>query len=83
MPKPGEYLPDRTEGIQRVEDLPKPRIIERNRDYAHRNCPRCGRSAYRDKRMEWVLHDLGDPRADRPVNIHRSEERRVGKECRL
>lgn len=30
---PGEYVPDVTEGITRVEDLPKPRIERRNRLY--------------------------------------------------
>jgi len=70
MPKPGEYLPDRTEGVKRVEDLPKPKIFERSRDYKHRSCPHCGGSAYRDKRMARMLHDLGDPRDDRPVDIH-------------
>ena len=29
MDGPGEYLPDVTEGITRVEDLPSPRIIRR------------------------------------------------------
>ena len=26
MPGPGEYRPDPTEGITRIEDLPKPKI---------------------------------------------------------
>ena len=29
MTGPGEYVPDATEGITRVEDLPKPRIERR------------------------------------------------------
>src|SRR5260370_337273 len=29
---PGEYVPDATEGISRVEDLPKPRIEPRSRN---------------------------------------------------
>jgi hypothetical protein len=28
MPGPGEYLPDATEGVTRVEDLPKPKVIK-------------------------------------------------------
>jgi transposase len=69
MPKPGEYLPDRSEGVQRVEDLPKPKVIERSRDYPRCACPSCGHSAYRDKRMHRLLHDLGDPRSGRPVDL--------------
>lgn len=60
MPGPGEYLPDVTEGITRVEDLPKPRIITRSRNYPRRSCPRCGRSAYRLRCRHRLLHDLGD-----------------------
>ena len=39
MEGPGEYLPDVTEGITRVEDLPKPRIVQRSRNYQRRPCP--------------------------------------------
>ena len=39
MDGPGEYLPDVTEGITRVEDLPPPEIIERSRKYKRRPCP--------------------------------------------
>jgi transposase len=70
MPAPGEYRPDRTEGITRVEDLPKPKIVRHSRDYRRRCCPDCGRSAYRDNRMARIIHDLGDPRSERPVDIH-------------
>ncbi len=33
MTGPGEYVPDVTEGITRVEDLPKPRIERRSRNW--------------------------------------------------
>ena len=39
MPGPGEYVPDATEGITRVEDLPKPRIHKQSRNFAARPCP--------------------------------------------
>ena len=39
MPGPGEYLPDASEGITRVEDLPKPKIIHRSRDFRRQPCP--------------------------------------------
>ena len=33
MDGPGEYLPDVTEGITRVEDLPKAKVARRSRNY--------------------------------------------------
>ena len=70
MAPPGEYRPDRTEGVTRVEDLPRPKKIQRSRDYKRRLCPDCARSAYRDRRKQRILHDLGDPRSQRPVDLH-------------
>ena len=46
---PGEYRPDPTEGIQRVEYLPTPTIAEQSWIYLQRPCPRCTRSANRDR----------------------------------
>lgn len=69
MAGPGEYRADRTEGITRVEDLPKPKTINRSRDFKRRPCPVCDHSAYRDRRMQRILHDLGDPRSERPVDL--------------
>jgi len=70
MSKPGEYVPDPSEGIAAVEDLPKPKIVRRSRNYRHRRCPRCGHGAYRLRRVERTLHDLGDPASGRPRDIH-------------
>ena len=69
MTAPGAYFPDATEGIRRVEDLPKPKIVERKRSRKRRPCPRCERSAYRLKEVRRTLHDLGDSVADRPRQI--------------
>ena len=69
MAGPGQYFSDVTEGITRVEDLPKPKIVRRSRNYKRRRCPRCERSAYRLRSVKRVLHDLGDPRSDRPRDI--------------
>ncbi len=66
---PGEYVPDVTEGITLVEDLPKPRIERRSRNYPARRCPRCGRRAGRYAVASRTLHDLGDPRAGRPIDL--------------
>jgi hypothetical protein len=65
-PQPGEYVPDSTEGITRVEDLPKPLVCKRSRNYRRRPCPGCGRSCYRDGQGRRTLHDLGCLERDRP-----------------
>jgi len=67
---PGVYLPDATEGITRVEDLPKPQIIERSRNYSSRPCPLCDRSAGRQRTFQRTLHELGDPVRGRPRDLH-------------
>ena len=70
MPGPGEYVPDATEGIIHVEDLPKPRVIKRSRDFRRQLCPQCEHSSYRHRRAKRVLHDLGDLASGRPHDIH-------------
>ena len=67
---PGLYVPDCTEGITRVEDLPPPLVGRRSRDYRRRACPRCGHGCYRDNRGHRVLHDLGNLPKDRPCDLH-------------
>ena len=69
MHGPGEYVPDATEGITRVEDLPKPRIERRSRNYPARRCPRCGARAGRYATATRTLHDLGDTCAGRPIDM--------------
>jgi len=46
-PGPGEYVADKTQGITRVEDLPRPKLVRRSRNYKRRPCPICQHSAYR------------------------------------
>ena len=69
MGGPGRYISDVTEGIVRVEDLPKARVSERSRNFRHRTCPECGRSAYRLRTVVRRLHDLGDLVSGRPRDI--------------
>jgi len=61
------------EGITRVEDLPKAKVIIRSRNYKGCRCPCCGRRAYRLRRAERLLHDLGDLKSGRPHAIHYSQ----------
>ena len=70
MPGPGEYLPDATEGVTGVENLPKAKVIHRRRYFRRQACPDCGHSSYRDRRARRVLHDVGDLVSGRPHDIH-------------
>jgi len=69
MVGPGSYVPNVTEGITRIEDLPKAKIVQRSRNYKRRLCPNCERSAYRLRIVRRVLHDLGDAVSDRPRDL--------------
>jgi len=80
---PGEYVPDSTEGITRVENLPAPLLTQRSRDYRRRPCPRCGRSCYRHARGQRTLHDLGCLLRDRPRLLHITYSRHYCVRCRL
>src|SRR5882724_5743818 len=57
---PGEYTPDPTEGITRIEDLPPPLV---------RRCPHCGHPAYRNGLGSRTLHDLSSLQAGRPLDL--------------
>ena len=81
--KPGKYVPDGTEGITRVQDLPQPLVICRSRDYRRRPCPRCGRSCYRDSRGCRSLHDLGSLLQDRPRELSVTYSKHRCERCRL
>ena len=69
MAGPGEYVADGTEGITRVEDLPKAKVVRRSRNFPQRPCPRCERSCYRKRTVERTLRDVGDLVSGRARNI--------------
>jgi hypothetical protein len=79
---PGEYRPDPTEGIQRVEDLPKAKIVKQSRNYTHCACPRCGCSAYRDQVFLRLLHDVGDLVSGRPRELQVTYSQHYCTACR-
>ena len=66
---PGEYLPDPTEGITRIEDLPRPQVRHCSRNYRRRRCPQCGHAAYRNGLGYRTLHDLSSLRAGHPLKL--------------
>ena len=78
---PGIYLPDVTEGVIRVEDLPKPLIIERSRNFPRQCCPRCDRGASRLRTAERTLHELGDPVRGRPRDLHVTYSQHYCRHC--
>ena len=69
MEGPGEYVPDASEGITRVEELPAPKVVLRSRNYRRRLCGVCGHRAYRLRTYRRVLHDLGDSLSGRPRDL--------------
>lgn len=68
MAGPGEYVPDMTEGITCVEDLPKATTKKQSRSYKKQPCPYCGYLSYRDRVFTRTLHDIGDMAANRPID---------------
>jgi transposase-like protein len=82
MPGVGVYRPDASEGITRVEDLPRPKIVRQSRNFKRRPCPDCGRSAYRDRQVRRTLHDVGDLISGRPRDIHLVHSQHVCTKCR-
>ncbi len=66
---PGEYVPDPTEGIVDVKDLPAPQLVAYSRNHEHTPCRRCGHLAYRHKSDQRRLHDLGNLYAGCPVDL--------------
>ena len=70
MAGPGEYVADEAQEVTRIEDHPQPRVERRSRNFRRRCCPACGRAAGRRHVRTRVLHDLGDVRAGRPLDVH-------------
>ena len=66
---PGEYVPDSTEGLVDVKDLPAPQLGLYSRDHKHTPCPRCGHLASRHTSEQRTLHDRGDVCTGRPVDL--------------
>ena len=66
---PGEYVPDPTEGIVDIKDLPRPQLVAYSRNHEHTPCPRCDHLAYRHKCGQRTLHDLGDLATGCPVDL--------------
>jgi len=66
---PGRYVPDPTEGMTNVNDLPAPQLVAYHRDHKQTACPRCGHLASRHKSGQRKLHDLGDLCTGHPVDL--------------
>ena len=66
---PGAYVPDPTEGIVDVKDLPAPQPGFYSRNSKQTPCPRWGHLAARHTSDQRTLHDLGDVCTGRPVDL--------------
>ena len=73
---PGEYVPDVTEGITRVEDLPKPKIRKHSRNYKKCKCPFCGHLSYRDNTFTRKLQATFNP-VERANRRHRKMQKSI------
>lgn len=80
---PGKYVPDVSEGITCVEELPQPLVERRLRNYRRRACPQCGRSCFRHSLGQRLLHDLGSLRRNRPRNLQVVYSKHLCTRCRL
>lgn len=61
---PGEYRPAGV--VQRIEDLPAPKIIKEVRDTPTHPCPQCGELAARHQSCERQFYDIGNLFSGRP-----------------
>jgi hypothetical protein len=66
---PGVYVPDPTEGMVDVKDLPAPQWVPYIRHQPHTPCPRCPQLASRHQAGQRTLHDLGDIYPGCPVDL--------------
>ena len=79
---PGEYVPDPTEGITDVKNLPPSQTVAYSRNQPQTPCPRCGHLAYRHKAGQRTLHDLGDLSTGCPVDLLVSYSSPYCSQCR-
>ena len=82
MSEPGEYLPDRTEGVVDPKDLPAPKVVRRSRNYRRRLCPCCGKGCYRDRVATRLLHDVGDLVSGKPCDLFLTYSQHHCTQCR-
>ncbi len=66
---PGAYVPDPTEGIIDVHDLPQPILVAYDHNHEHSPCPRCGPLASRHTSGQRTWHDLGDVQTGGPGDL--------------
>lgn len=79
---PGEYLPDPTQAIERMEDLPQPICVIDSRLDDQPPCPKCGKAALRHDVKHRTLHDVGDLVSGRPREIRLTYSQHYCRTCR-
>jgi hypothetical protein len=80
---PGQYEPDRTEGITGVEDLPPPLVERRLRNSRRQPCPQCRQKGFRHSVGQRTLHDVGSLRRQRPRLLQVVYSKHYCKRCAL
>src|SRR6266566_2531835 len=66
---PGRYVPDPTEGIPTVKDLPAPPLVAYHRDHTQTAGPRCSQLASRHTSGQRLWHDVGDWCTGHPLDL--------------
>src|SRR5256712_4459474 len=79
---PGAYVPDPTEGIVDIKDLPRPQLVAYSRNHEHTPCPRGDHLAYRHTCGQRTLHDLGDLSTGCPVDLRVTYSSHSCSQCR-
>ncbi len=79
---PGEYVPDPTEGIVDIADLPRPQLVAYSRNHDPTPCPRGDHLASRHKSGQRPLHDLGDVSTGCPVDLLVTDASHYCSQCR-
>src|SRR6266508_2497303 len=79
---PGEYVPDPTERMVDIEDLPRPQLVAYSRNHDPTPCPRGDHLASRHKSGQRPLHDLGAVSTGCPVALLVTDSSHYCSQCR-
>ena len=79
---PGEYVPDPTEGITDVQNLPPSQTVAYSRNQPQTPCPRCGPLASRHTSGQRTFHDRGALSTGCPVDLLVSYSAHYCSQCR-
>lgn len=83
MPGPGDYLPDSSEGIDNLDDLPQPIVKKRSKIQAKCPCPHCSYNCRKHRTAKRRLRHLGNRSKGRPVILELSYSVHCCPKCKI